>query len=299
MKRMIRSTLSWAHGVLFLFALSGLANATVFYIDEFSVIENNQTYWLDTFSDNSAPADHSMEAVAPVDVNQYDRWYLTRPFPQLPGTEADGKLELNTDDGFLNIGTVNPVANRVQRARVGANLDSSFASALTATDSINVTALYDLIEPEQLGELYSIRLTDWVSSTAGEGLELAVRNTLADQWVVEFRQADIGNEWIVLESWDLLGIGNILDYEQISLSLYNDPSAGGDQFSAMFSLLDADGLLMNESFSSSVNGLMFQVSDWLRPEFTVRARVEQVPEPSTILLLALGLPGIAFIRRSR
>lgn len=66
--------------------LAGTASATFFYIDEFTVTENGQTYWQDTFSDEVPPAN---QTTAVVDVNLYDRAYLTQPQPLLPGPEAN------------------------------------------------------------------------------------------------------------------------------------------------------------------------------------------------------------------
>lgn len=73
-------------------AAAGPASATVFYIDEFTVTENGVTYWNDTFTNGIAPKDQDIESPAAVDVNKYDRAYLTRPYDYLPGPETGGKL---------------------------------------------------------------------------------------------------------------------------------------------------------------------------------------------------------------
>ena len=96
----------------------------------------------------------------------------------------------------------------------------------------------------------------------------------------------------------LATIPNILDFEQISLSLFNNPAAGGpggNAFTAEFTLIDLDHAIMDETYTSTATGLMFQVSDWLRPEFTVRER--RVPVPSALLLIGIGLAGLGLARR--
>lgn len=45
-----------------LLAMAGSANASVFYIDQFTVTENGQTYWNDTFSDGAPPMDRHRPA---------------------------------------------------------------------------------------------------------------------------------------------------------------------------------------------------------------------------------------------
>lgn len=277
---------------------SGMASATVFSIDEFEVIKNGQTYWLDTFSNTIPPQDTMDDGV---DINPYNRVYLTRPQPGLPGPEVmvsdvNGKLQLDTAQGFYNIGVVNPVPNLIQRARIQSPTNPDNAAALTVNDNIVVSGLFDLIEPQLNYELYSIRLTDWTSTLGvNEGIELAVRKGATDQWLVEYRQAEAGVQWNPIESWDVTSIADFSDYEQISLSLFNNTEIGtGHDFTAQFSLFDLDGALATQTFMSSATGSMFQVSEFLRPEFTVRKRVLEVsvPEASSLYLLSLGLLGL-------
>lgn len=281
-----------------LLAMAGSANASVFYIDQFTVTENGQTYWNDTFSDGAPPMDRDIQNPAPVDTNLYGRAYLTRPYDRLPGPETGGKLALDTAQGYPNIGVVTPVPNLIQRARVNAATDTNNPASLLASEAINVTGLFDLIEPQLNHELYSIRLTDWAGGTTPEGVELAVLKTGAGKWVVQLRQAIIQDHWNPLQTWDLASITGIGGYEQIALSLFNDPGdlSGGTDFTAQFELIDLDNPALSQTFTSSARGVMYQYLDWLRPEFTARLRVA-LPEPGILALFLVGIAAVGIARR--
>jgi hypothetical protein len=284
-------------------AMAGTAGATVFYIDEFTVTEDGATYWRDTFSNGQEPNDRPSENPAVVDDNLYNLAYLTRPQPKLPGPEEDGKLALDTDDGLLNIGVVNPVPTKTLRARVNSSTDITQDSALTEDEAITVSGRFDLIEPQRTNELYSIRLTDWAQGSRQEGVELLVGKPATGEWLVALRQAEIGVGWDIIQSWVLVTTTSpgpneidVTGFDQILLSLSNDPANGnGGKFIANFTLSDTDGSLLDQTVTSSAPGLMFEKSGWLRPEFTAR---RQVPEPSVLALLALGIAGMGMRRRT-
>ena len=81
-----------------LLATAMSAQATVFKMESFEILENGSTYWLDEFSDGMPPADFTVQSPAVVDVNLYNRSYLVQGGGQMPGPE-DGKLTLDTDQG--------------------------------------------------------------------------------------------------------------------------------------------------------------------------------------------------------
>lgn len=280
---------------LFLIFLAGTARATVFHIDEFTVTKDEAgvptVLFQDTFSDGSPPQTFVLEDPAPVDVNPTGRAYLTGPFPALPGPETGGLLALDTADGVFNFSPVNQVANLVQGAQVlTSQVDDD--AALWRDDQFRVEGVFDLTIPQLDRERFGVRLTDFQPGSRNEDLEMVFGRRGDGEVRVFFRQADIpNNRFDVLQQWNPTQGANFLDYETIVLALFND-TLNTEMFSASFTLVDQDGVLPDITRVSTSQGSLFQVSDWVRPEFFVDLTFS-VPAPPSLALVALGLAGMA------
>lgn len=285
------------------------AQATVFQMESFEVLENGNTYWLDEFDDGSPPAHITLQNPAVVDVNLYDRAYLIVGGGQLPGPEAGGKLLIDTDQGVVRDSVVNPgVKVKAQRARVSSPTDASIPAALTINDAIQVTGIFDLDAPD-FGESYRVRLTDWDAIEQNESLEAGVFRRNSDGEVVALlRRGEGGAGFTVLQAavLSLLPLPiDLIDYEQIALFVTNDPNApdidpqlglGGAVFGGGFALIDSDNAANNRRFVSSVTSTLFNDRPWVRPAF---AAFKVVPVPATLVLMLAGVVGMGLWRRRK
>jgi hypothetical protein len=234
--------------------------------------------------------------------------YVTPPAPPLYGgaapfstlfpynSEVDGKLIFNSQyavtAGVVPLG----YAAIIQNARLN-------PFALAYDDKFSATALFDLIEPGP-GEVYAIRLYDPGSSItnlpSGGFVELRLRKALDPNSpaTLQFRRGDYfqqdGKTYI-----DVFNIDNevIVDftkgYDQIALTLSH--SSHQNAVTASFTYYDDGEFKSNWSFNQT--GSIFTDNSKLSQVEFQAGKSWSVPEPTTMLLLGLGLIGLAGIRR--
>lgn len=253
-----------------LLAATQLVDASVFFIDSFTVTKNGNTFFEDSFSDGSPPKHRSLENPAPVDINPTNRAYGTHP-EELAGPEIGGLLQIDTFAGVpLDADPVSRGAEEIVLCIVLSAVENSNA-ALWKDDLIRVTGRFALSPPQLLGERFGIALTDWYTDSqsqffGNEAVELIVR--LEPVGVrIKLRQANFeAHRYDAIQTWDPSLVPDIESYERIELTLFNTANDPGGFF-AQVRLIDADAVLEPVTVQSNAAGRMFQFSDWLRPRF--------------------------------
>lgn len=253
-------------------------NATVFSIDNFTVLKNGSTLFEDTFSDGLVPPGSDYGTVGS------------------PGPENDGKLALDTATGFAKDSEVSGRSLLLQRNRLLTNTSDDNDRGLKINHDIAVFGIFDLIAPELSLERYGIRLTDFKTDYAfNDNVGIDVQRSSSGNTRVVFREADYGLGMFNVLGETLLTDSDFMMYDQIALSLSS--SAGSDEVYAGFSLLGSKGNSDFMSFDKA--GHIFDGENWTRAAFIASQVVTNVPEPMSIILFMSGLLGMGFMRRFR
>jgi hypothetical protein len=160
-------------------------------------------------------------------------------------------------------------------------------------DALAVTAIFDLIDPTEAGQQYGVRFTDRAPSLMRPGsdlVEVSVFRTFMDQLVVRFLEANF-----VVGTIDVLGTVPLdpLLGDQIALTLTSP--ANNNAASASFAYINGGVVGASQSVPGSAN--IFEGEDWTRVQFLARQRI--IPEPTTLLLIGIGLAGLGFARRRK
>ena len=287
-----QAALAGLTGVLF----TATANATAFYIDQFEIQRDQDTnpgvlapWFVDNFDDGNPPP--TSNGTFP---NGNTGSYLTLPDP-MPGPEVDGKLRLDTAEGFVGSSEVSGRPLLIQRARLATNTsneDADLNRGLKETQVFTVKGTFDLIEPTIIREDYGVRLTDFGKADRNDNVQLRVILTPSGEWRVQFVEADYDlGVFDIIDSVLLSDIAGIEDYDQIALTLTKG-SNNDNLISAAFELIDLDGTDLLVSLDGTAD--IFDGERWTRAAFFAFA---PVPLPATLLLLGAGLAGIGYQRR--
>lgn len=297
--RALRAAGALAMATCMLGALPAMA-AAPYRIDSFTVVRNGSLIFEDLFDDGLAlpPGPNFIGTTTPAYVND-------RIVGNFSGSESGGKLGL--DPARRGVATVNPITGlpegvAFQAAYLNVNTQSTpetAARGLKLNHSFNVSALFDLVTPAKADgfDSYGLRLADFDNRTPSGW------NDVIDLQIFQSRSVPGAPVLLLVERDFNVGTRNIL--AQVRL----DPLVG-DQIELFFDKATADnatvragyryyrdGAAAGERTSFSAAATLFDGEVFTRPGFFAVAQA--IPEPSSAWLLAAGIAGLAWRRRSR
>lgn len=263
------------------------ATAATFSIDEFFITRSNgNLVFRDSFSDGVSPP-----SAPNFNNGNQGAYFLTG----LAGTEAGGKLSLDTSLGVIRDATGRAGQNRVFDARLLTNIDpTNTTNGFKAANTFIVNGLFDLSAlPTVPFEGFGIRLSDaGIGSLSNQGddqLELLVRRNLINDLVIQFRRVDSQNDLVTTFGSVLLDTSH--DQVQLGLSKLN---ATTPTVAASFAYVDGGVVGGVTSFVNTAD--IFNGENATRASFRA---ISPVPEPGAYGMMLVGLGLIGWIARRR
>lgn len=211
------------------------------------------------------------------------------------GTEAGGKLSLDTSLGEIRDATGRAGQNRVFDARLLTNIDpTNTTNGFKAANTFIVNGLFDLSAlPTVPFEGFGIRLSDaGIGSLSNQGddqVELFVRRSPINDLVIQFRRVDSLNDLVTTFGSVLLDTGH--DQVQLALSKLN---ATTPTVAASFAYVDGGVVGGPTSFVNTAD--IFNGENATRASFRA---ITPVPEPSAYGMMLAGLGLIGWMARRR
>jgi len=245
-------------------------------IDEFKVIRDGSTYFLDAFGDGLEPPQSPAQTSA---FGCDPTCYFTTAGGFPDGSETGGRLQMNTAFG---VHTTNAIGTPVQTQRATLSLGTAPtpSQGLQAHRTFEVSALFDFAVPGA-GESFSLRLTDRTTgNTMDDYVQIQVGNPGGTAPQIRFREQDFVANVITEFDSDPISAAS---GDQVRLILSHPTANTSTIFAAyeFFKVGVSQGIV---SMSGSVD--IYSDEIWTRPEFAISAAV---PEPETYLLMAIGL----------
>ncbi|MDH4392165.1 MAG: PEP-CTERM sorting domain-containing protein [Aquabacterium sp.] len=247
------------------------AHAIIASVDSFLILKNNTVLFLDEFSNGTTPGQESGYAV----------------LGNVPtGPEANSLLALNSANGSAT----RDALGRERQAVVVTRTTPNGAAGLTDADNINITGIFGLTTPTgPLFNAYGVRAAESGVPATPRVAQLHVEfNPVTAAPSIRFVLQDFPGGTITLLGAAALAPTAGADRIQLSLTR----TVGDDNFYGSF----AYG--MNGSFGPAMRfatgGALFVNSDFVRGQMI---SVSAVPETGTLLMMGLGLAGIAALRR--
>lgn len=261
--------------------LSGMAMATEFRLDAFTVVVNGTTVFVDNFDDGSPPP-NSPGAFS---------YLVTGGF----SGETNGFLLSNPAQGAPSTTPTGRPA-RIQAARLLTPTDPGLPSTLGTDDTFTVSALYDLVNPGAASERYRVTLTDRVGPQgAGDqtnnvlhfGVERAADGQYAGQTVLRFRHADFKLDDVQLLAEAPVDFAGAPDQIRLSLSKAN---AASGLVTASYQYLKAGSVIGDSVFATTPAAYaLFDGEVFTRGEFS-SLLIPDAGAPNIVAQLTTGSP---------
>ena len=259
-------------------------------IDQFSLVKNGNTFFVDSFADGVPPPS------APNFPNGTPASYFVGG--TIPaGSEANGVLRLNSSNGAVIV-NANGFTNRSLASVLLTNTNpTNLVNGLKVDDTFSMTGVFSLVP--NTGPLYSgygIAFND-----GGGG------NVRRNEWDLQLQYSENLGQNVIRFSWqdfDANIINNLAvipasappGADQVSFTLAR-PSLDSSDLVASFAYLDNGAVVGGQTFQQV--GSVFQDRDWLRGLFFAASRERTVPEPASLLLVLLGFLGTVTVRSNR
>lgn len=217
-----------------------------------------------------------------------------------------GKLALDPTQGTAPILTGGNAMFFIG-ARRNSSTNSSNANFLGVDNAFSINALYDLSSlPVFLGDSFGIRASDrsGTGNPVDDVIQLSVRLNSSGILGVRLQELDFVNNASDPVAFVPLDLTTFSTATQIQLTISKVADTQVDAVDAFFKLFDASmtELLMQplSTFSTAKGDVLriYNGEDFTRAQFQALAS-RPIPVPSTLLLLASGLAGLAYFRRRR
>lgn len=249
------------------------AQATPFFIDEFTVVKNGAPFFDDKFSGTAPP-------VAPNFANGTPASY----FVNGTFTNVGNKVLMDRAQGAILPSGIDGSPFLINQALLLTNIDpTNTILGLKSNHTFSVTGIFDLVLPGPTNEAYGIRLADFTNTDAGDDIvDLLVQRVTGGKVGILFIDKDFIAHTFTVDGFALLDPS----HDKIALTL-TKPDAGSPNIQASYAYIDGGVTGPTTTFGGTANA--FTDENFTRAVFIA---FSPVPEPSSLLLLSSGLVGL-------